>query len=212
MIFNFPLYRKIILICSKVLYDSMVQIDKNKEYVIEDFVYTNYINLSHLQKMAIFEARNMPIVREKMYNTEPLLLESHLSFIDSLNNRNDRYYWYITKDDKYVGSFNVTDINEEECSCESGIFFKDTSLKGMNCNIRLAFNTICFMFECLGMEKVVGYVKEGNTFNIQMNNFFGFEKEGCANGYEKISMNKTKFLTIDRESINLRSYLKFIKQ
>lgn len=188
----------------------MIRIDKTKCYLVGDYVYTNYTNLSQRQKLEVFEARNLPIVREKMYNTEPLLLDDHLAFIESLKTRDDRFYWYITKNDVFVGSFNVTDINQEECSCESGIFFTDTGLSGIEENIKFAFNTLCFMFEELGIEKVTGFVKEDNLFNLQINSFFGFDFVGKENGFVRITMNRAEFMKMEKENINLRSYLKSV--
>lgn len=188
-----------------------MDIDKNKTYIVGEFQYINYINLTLEQKLEILKARNRPIVREKMYSSEPISESGHLSFIESLKSREDRYYWFVTKQGCLIGSFNITDINNEENSCESGIFFNDVSLRGIEQNIKFAYNTMKFLFTQIGMNKVTGFVKEDNVFNLQINKFLGFAFKESKNGYQEIYMTKSIFDTIDENSISLRSYLKSIK-
>ena len=50
-------------------------------------VFKNFIFLNDIEKKDILELRNKEYVRENMINSEPISLENHIVFIESLKNK-----------------------------------------------------------------------------------------------------------------------------
>ena len=191
----------------------MIATDVNKEYNMGEFKFINYVFLSHEQKIEILKWRNQDVVREKMYNTDIISEESHLAFIDSLKNKDDRSYWYVTKDGEYIGSYNIIDYCNINNSCESGIFFKDTSLNSLNDNINFAKSVYDFSFQLLGIELMRGYVKRTNLFMINLTLYLGFSiKEFDKDEYVKFEMTKKDFMgSLNNRNVSMRDFINFKK-
>lgn len=189
-----------------------MNIDKNKTYIVDGYRYINYINLTLEQKMAILEARNMPIVREKMYSSAPIMQDDHLAFIEGLSTRMDSFYWYVEKDGIFVGAFNLTNVNIENGTCESGSFFTDVSLRGMRTNMEFSYSTIVFMFEHIGIKKVVGFTKESNTFNLQLNKYLGFKPTNTFEGYVEQVYTYDMYTKLDKTEITFNNFIKSLRK
>ena len=191
----------------------MIATDLNREYNIGEFKFINYVFLTHTQKIEILKWRNQDVVREKMYNTDVITEESHLSFIESLKNKDDRSYWYVTKNGEYIGSYNIIDYCTIDSSCESGIFFKDTSLRSLNDNIIFAKSVYELSFQKLGIELMRGFVKKTNLFMINLTSYFGFSIKECdKDAYIKFEMTKKDFLILlNKRSVNMRDFINFTR-
>ena len=53
----------------------------------------NFIDLKLEEKEMILKWRNHPEIRKWMYNQDEIKLEEHLSFIESLNTKEDKFYF-----------------------------------------------------------------------------------------------------------------------
>lgn len=73
----------------------------------------NFTTLSDRQKEMILEWRNHPNVRAFMYNPEKISQKTHLSFIESLNNRDDKRYFLIQDYQEDIGVIDFNDITQE---------------------------------------------------------------------------------------------------
>lgn len=74
-----------------------MNIDKEKEYTFGNYTYVNFTQLSRDELVTILKWRNHPDIRMCMNTTEPIPLEGHLAFCESLKNREDKFYWMIKK-------------------------------------------------------------------------------------------------------------------
>ncbi|HRL09907.1 MAG TPA: UDP-4-amino-4,6-dideoxy-N-acetyl-beta-L-altrosamine N-acetyltransferase, partial [Aliarcobacter sp.] len=83
-------------------------------------VFKNFIFLNDIEKKDILELRNKEYVRENMINSEPISLENHILFIESLKNKNKTYF-AIFFDNQLIGSLNI--IKNEELIW--GLYFKE---------------------------------------------------------------------------------------
>lgn len=187
-------------------------IDKSKTYIVDGYRYINYINLTLEQKLAVLEARNRPIVREKMYSSAPLMQDDHLAFIESLSTRIDKFYWYVEKNGVFVGAFNLTNVNIDDGSCESGSFFTDVSLRGMRTNMEFSFSSIVFMFEHIGVKKVIGFTKESNAFNLQLNKYLGFKPANTVEGYVEQVYTDDMYKKLDKTEITFNNFIKSLRK
>ena len=89
----------------------------------------NFTDLSKDEKEMILAWRNHSDVKRWMYNTEDILLENHLSFIETLLNKKDKLYFLVKSDEKYIGVIDFTNITTIDC--EFGLYANIT-LKGIN--------------------------------------------------------------------------------
>ena len=100
-------------------------------------VFKNFIFLNDIEKKDILELRNKEYVRENMINSEPISLENHILFIESLKNKNKTYF-AIFFDNQLIGSLNITK-NEELIW---GLYF----IKISSFEIVICFFNILFLF------------------------------------------------------------------
>ncbi len=123
-------------------------------------VFKNFIFLNDIEKKDILELRNKEYVRENMINSEPISLENHILFIESLKENKNKTYFAIFFDD-YINSF----LNYEIVSFD----FK-TNLYFFLFYILLSFLAIFnkYAFYLLNFSFVV--------FNIGFNNSNSFTK------------------------------------
>ena len=70
----------------------------------ESFRFVNYVNLTEGQSRAIWEGRNHPDVRQWMDNPEPFAWEAHLSYVESLKQKEDCSYWAVIRHNDIIGS------------------------------------------------------------------------------------------------------------
>ncbi len=188
------------------------QISNTASYIVDSFKYINYTQLSLEQKIKVLNSRNKPIVRQKMYSTEEISMDSHLQFIESLNHRFDCFYWYVEYNGEFIGTFNIRDVNIIKNSCESGILFDDVTLRGINLNLQFAYNSISFLLKHLHFDHINASVKLDNTFNIIVNKMIGFKEINQVNGFQHIYIDNCLFEKVNKQSINLRTYLDLIKK
>ena len=70
-------------------------------------VFKNFIFLNDIEKKDILELRNKEYVRENMINSEPISLENHIVFIESLKDSKNKTYFAIFFDNQLIGSLNI---------------------------------------------------------------------------------------------------------
>ena len=101
----------------------MINIDRNKIYESHGYKFKNFVLLSLEEKQMVLEWRNTPSVRKWMYNSESIELKDHLSFIENLSQREDKYYWLVTSPSgNYIGVFDITSVDKEKDEAEMGYY------------------------------------------------------------------------------------------
>lgn len=156
-----------------------MNIDKNKVYRIGDFSYQNFVTLSEEQKLMVLGWRNHPDVRKWMFNCEEIPLESHLAFINGLENREDCYYWLVFYQGTPVGVFNIIDCNAELNCGEPGFYLApEYDGSGLGLDLQLNYGTLFFDF--LGIDRMVSHVHYGNTNAYQLAVFWGSVVDGIV--------------------------------
>lgn len=132
-------------------------------------VFKNFISLNQIEKKEILELRNKEYIRENMINSEPISLENHLLFIESLKENKNKKYFALFKEDEFLGSMNF--IKEDILSW--GLYFQNEInpiLKTCSTYIFLEY-----IFENLD-EEINSFVKKSNFQALNFNKNFGFTK------------------------------------
>ena len=155
----------------------MITIDKKATYKAGDFVFKNYINMTEAESRQILEWRNDPSVRKNMYNTGIIPWENHQTFIESLKERTDRFYWQVSSGDVVCGSVNLVDVNHETGRAELGYFMAPDQLGGGK-GFYFIFSLLEFAFDVLNFESLYGATNVENRSATLLDEYFGFKKTG----------------------------------
>lgn len=160
----------------------MIAIDRNTLYESNGYYFKNFVQLSDEEKVEVLAWRNDDNVRKWMYNTDILDLQTHLQFIDSLQNCNDRFYWVVSNENSgKVGVVNVTNIDLSENRAELGYYLVPGLIGEGFSFVKECFN---FFFNTLFIDKVYGAVSQDNKEAFLLDTFFGcnFNKTKTVNG------------------------------
>lgn len=135
----------------------MIQIDKQAVYKYHGYVFQHFSILSEELLKQILDWRNTFEIRQFMYNTDVISLENHLNFTKTLAQREDCYYWLVTKDNVPYGVFNLTNIDHERRIAELGYYMAPSQMKSGG-GLDFVYTIICFSFEVAKCTKLVGSI------------------------------------------------------
>ena len=158
----------------------------------------NFTDLSNDEKKIILEWRNNPNIKKWMYTQSDITLESHLNFIDSLNNSKDKLYFLVKKEDENIGVIYFTNLTKKEVYF--GLYANPT-IKILGVGRILEKLSIDFAFNSLNARKLKLEVFEDNIQVINLHRKYNFKKIG-----EKFVNNKKVIFLI--KSSNSK-FLKF---
>ncbi len=150
----------------------------------------NFIDLSFDEKVEVLSWRNHPSIRKWMFDKEPIDLENHISYIESLKEKNDRVYFVVKQYGQAVGVIDLTNINLNSLEAEIGLYAKPM-LKGVGS--LLMQKILEYGFNELKLKKLVAKVLEDNFSAIQLYEKFDFkqvDKQDSLIVMEKIDENR----------------------
>lgn len=147
----------------------------------------NFTDLTLEEKKMILLWRNHPTIKQWMYNSDDILLENHLGFIETLKDCRNKLYFLVKRDDDYIGVIDFTNIDKESRSSEFGLYV-NIELKGMG---KVLLNSICeYGFHVLNINKLIAEVFAENEKAINLYKKFNFKKitKKIVNNREVICM------------------------
>ena len=130
-----------------------------------------FINLSLEKKKMILAWRNSDSIREWMHNSSEITLETHLKFIESLDEKNQHYL--ILYGNKSIGAVNFNNIKNRQA--ELG-FYQNPELHGHGS--MLLKTIIDYGFNMLNLYKLSLEVLIHNQKAIHLYKKFGFTTTG----------------------------------
>ncbi len=190
----------------------MIRVDKEKIYESHGYQFKNFINLSLEEKLMILEWRNSEKVRRMMVNKEIIAQEDHLKFIEGLSERDDCYYWLVSKSGVNIGVLDLIHVDYDKDEAEMGFYINpDEAGSGFE-----------FMIECDYF--VYAQLKLGNNYiTVNVNNkdillfgkYLGVVYEGTKQIGDDIyyfsNHSNGDYVIEHYEEFNLRDYARFIK-
>lgn len=112
----------------------------------ENITLHNFTDLSLTDKKMVLEWRNNPNIRKWMFTQDPITLNDHLTYIDSLKQKDDRLYFLVKKGTQPVGVIDFTNIDQKNKSTEFGIYanpaLRQVGKLLMDTTIHYAFNKL----------------------------------------------------------------------
>ncbi|MEN4044791.1 UDP-2,4-diacetamido-2,4,6-trideoxy-beta-L-altropyranose hydrolase [Sulfurimonas sp. NWX367] len=129
----------------------------------------NFTDLSLDEKKMVLEWRNDDTIKKWMFNTDPINLKAHLSYIDLLSSKEDKIYFLVKQDTSFLGVVNFTEITT--LTANIGLY-TNPKLKGVG---SILMNEILnYGFEILKVKKLISEVFEENKKAIKLYVKFGF--------------------------------------
>lgn len=169
----------------------------------------------NLVPFSLADAENVVEIRNKEKNkyflnqTYELTVDSQTKWYESYLSRFDDIYWCIyNKDNDFIGTIRVYDIDEEKDLCDQGSFMIDEEqAEGTPYALEAELLTLDFIFDEL---KISNVINEDRADNKVMNNLtkklgFDYKKDTEINGVaykyyllnpESYKKNREKFQTV----------------
>ncbi len=156
---------------------------------LENIILKNFIELSDDEKKMVLTWRNHSNIRKWMYTQDEISLENHLNFIESLKTRDDKLYFVVEKDEKYIGV--IYFYNFENGSCEFGLY-SNPALSAVG---KILINEIVnYAFNRLNSNLLIAEVLANNERAINLYKKYNFKetKRKVVLGKEVICMELKK--------------------
>jgi UDP-4-amino-4,6-dideoxy-N-acetyl-beta-L-altrosamine N-acetyltransferase len=125
----------------------------------------------------LFEWRNLPDVRQFMFNDDPIQRDDHDGWMQRSLVDPTRRDWIIEFQTEPVGLISLTDIDEHQQRCSWGFYVAAASLRGRGLGSNAWYQALQVAFDGLGMEKVCSEVLSTNQSVVVMHERFGFRRE-----------------------------------
>ena len=192
----------------------MIQIDRNKIYESHGYRFKNFVCLTEDEKKMVLEWRNHEKVRSVMVNKDVISLEDHLKFINSLENRDDCYYWLVIDPTGVnVGVLDVVHIDWDKDVGEIGFYLNQDELgKGFQFMIECDY----FVFSQLQLGNNLVTVNINNKDIHIFNKYIGVQYEGIEvidNKRFFVSKHANgKYLIQHYDELNLKDYARFVRR
>lgn len=194
----------------------MLNIDKN--IVCSQGIYTfkNFVDLSKEELTMVLEWRNNRSIRKYMYNRDLITLSDHMAFVNSLNDRTDRYYWLVFRSEEPIGVVDITDVDYDNAKAELG-YYMSPQKQSSGIGLDFVFNILHFLFT-RGIIELHGNVDVKNKSALLLDEYLGcrfaYNEPYEDNGIKYIPWSCTKkdFLQDADKKNNLRTYYLFIKE
>ena len=132
----------------------------------------NFVDLSLDEKKMVLEWRNHPNIQKWMFTQEPISLQDHLNYIDSLSSREDRAYFLVKRDSENIGVIDFTNIDHNMKTAELGIY-ANPAIKGVG--RLLMIEIIDYVFNTLHIDTLISEVFEENELALKLYKRCGFK-------------------------------------
>lgn len=152
-------------------------------------IFKEYTLLSSKENIELLEIRNSKIVKDMSLNSESISLSSHLSWIESLKENEDKKYFAIINSNKIIGAINIIDIKNE---IKWGVFFEKEASFLIKSFTPIYF--ISLVFSKYQINTLTAQVKTNNENALLYNKNLGFEIFETKNGIISLKLEKESFV------------------
>ncbi len=193
----------------------MININRNTLYSCGSYRYKNFVELSNEELMMVLDWRNNESIRKFMYNRNRISLQSHMAYINSLKEKNDRFYWLVYRIEEPIGVVDLTSIDYNDAKAEFG-YYMSPKKKNSGIGLDFVYNSLQFVFS-IGIEELYGNVNVDNKSALLLDEYLGcrfaYNEQYKENEimYVPWICTKKDFLDEAEHKNNLRAYYLYIK-
>ena len=148
----------------------MAEIDKHKLYKSHDYTFKNFIMMNDDEKRMVLKWRNDDSVRRWMYSAKQATEEEHFNYINTLEGRDDRWYWIVYKKDLPVGVLVLALQDREKEIYEHGIYMNPNLYSG---GFGLFKEINILLFDVFGINNLCASVQSDNKNALYLDLFLG---------------------------------------
>lgn len=155
--------------------------------MLDNLELINFTELTLKEKEMVLSWRNNPEIKKWMYNSDDIILENHLAYIETLKNSTDKLYFLVKDSGEYIGVIDFTNIDKINSSCEFGLY-ANMEIKGVG---KILMNLICeYAFNSLNVNKLMAEAFVENEKAISLYKRFNFKETAkkIVNNKEVICM------------------------
>jgi len=134
----------------------------------------NLVRIRDCQEHTELAVRLLTEYRDFLYSETTVTPETHRSFIASLPKED--YMWVVERDGSLCGLVSAYHFDSKNRKCEWGRFMVDEDFRGVGSVVE--YMVIDFVFQKLGIHKLLCEVLEDNGSVFRMHEKFGFRIEG----------------------------------
>lgn len=140
----------------------------------------NYKNINDIDEKTIEkirEWRNLPEIRENMYNNHLINKKEHLEWVKNLKNSKDAFFWVVHDSNTPIGIINLKNVDYKKKTTDWGIYIGEKNYweKGLSKNI--LYNLMSHVFDEMNLSKMYTSVLENNSVALNLYKKMGFQKE-----------------------------------
>lgn len=139
-------------------------------------LFRNFTDLDTELLSQILRWRNDESVRKWMHNSEIISLESHLSFVKSLKESTQKFYYIAWRNLKPCGVVNLSLKSDDKETGEWGLYLAPKYI-GTGIGLEVGFEAINMFFSKFRLNRLIGIVKSNNLENINLQAKLGFRKD-----------------------------------
>ena len=153
-------------------------VELKRDFIINDIVITNFINLSEDKKEMVRNWRNSENIRKWLFTNHIISEKEHLNFIKSLKHNNQNYYWLVkNKKEEYLGVISLNRINFKNKTAYLGMYVNPEMI-GTRYG-RILINSIrTLAFDVAKLHTLKLEVLRNNERAINFYKKFDFKEEG----------------------------------
>ena len=137
----------------------------------------------------LMQWRMLPEVTNYMFTDPQLTLKMQKKWLDSINSDPTCKHWIIELEDTKIGAVYLTNIDFQNSRCSWGYYIADPSIRGRGYGKQLEYNIFDFVFDELGLNKLISEVLAFNQRVIKIKETCGSQIEGILRQHIKKDQN-----------------------
>ncbi len=126
----------------------------------------------------IMEWRMRPDITKFMYTDPVLTIEKQIEWFESSKLDKNNMHFIIESDGQPIGVLNIADIDRKNRKCSWGYYVAVKEKRSLKLALALEWNVYDYVFDTLGLNKLVGEVFAFNKGVIRMHQMCGSRIEG----------------------------------
>ena len=142
---------------------------------MRDIKFVDILKVKDEIKEKVRQWRNKDDIRKYMLNQHIITKAEHLSWIESLRDRNDWKFWVVFFDKIPIGSVYLQNINFKNLTSEWGFYIGEDDFKGKGLGKCILFKLLEFYFEVMRFEVLFTKVVSNNIVALNIYKKFKFK-------------------------------------
>jgi len=145
---------------------------------MRDIKFVDFLKVNDEIKEKVRQWRNKDDIRKYMFNQHIITKAEHLSWIESLRNRNNWKFWVVFVNKIPIGSVYLQNINFKNLTSEWGFYIGEDDFKGKGLGKFILFKLLELYFEEMKFEVLFTKVLSNNVVALNIYKKFKFKVIG----------------------------------